>query len=118
MYIVEIDFDREQKGQTKRERRWWPYRDRARAGAEADRFSRLAHAGGIRILRNGDKITFQECRLYDVDTNDSNEARQLIEADQARLLVHAFNPAIDDPAYWDEVLDWLEREDAAGRSEA
>jgi len=111
MYVLIIEFDRTREGTTRRESRIWTFWDRKAADLEAERFATLAQAGSINFLRNGDRLTFQECRLFEVDESNTEVARQRALAGDARLLRHAFNPALDNPTYWQEFLAELEREE-------
>jgi hypothetical protein len=112
MYVLVIEFDRMRDGATRRERRFWTFADQRHAETEAQHFARLAHAGSTNFLRNGDKLTFQESRLYNANTDDRHTARRHAMSGEARLLHHAFNPALQNPSYWDEVLDKLDEGEA------
>jgi hypothetical protein len=112
MYVLVIEFDRMRDGETRREKRFWTFADRHHAETECHHFARLAHAGSINFLRNGDKLTFQESRLYHADTEDRQIAKRHATTGEAKLLHHAFNPAITKPTYWDEVLAKLDEGDA------
>jgi len=108
MFLLVIEFDRTRGGETRRERRFWTYADQREAEAETSHFAQLAHAGSTNFLRNGDKLTFQECRLYRADTDDRKLARQIAASGKAHLLRHAFNPALHNAGYWEKVLDRLD----------
>jgi hypothetical protein len=108
MYVLVIEFDRMRGGETRREKRFWTFADQHHAETEAQHFARLAHAGSTNFLRNGDKLTFQESRLYSADTDDRHAAKRHALSGEARLLHHAFNPALENPSYWDAVLDKLD----------
>jgi len=112
MYVLVIEFDRMRDGEARRETRYWTFTDRRHAEAEAHRFASLAHAGSTNFLRNGDKLTFQESRLYSVDTDDRHVAKRHATSGEAKLLHHAFNPALQNPSYWDEVLGKLDQGEA------
>jgi hypothetical protein len=114
MYVLVIEFDRMRDGETRRERRFWTFADRHHAEAEHHHFASLAHAGSTNFLRNGDKLTFQESRLYDSNTDDRPLAKQHALSGEARLLHHAFNPALENPSYWETVLDRLDEGEAIG----
>lgn len=118
MYVLVIEFDRMRDGATRRETRFWTFTDRHDATTEAQHFARLAQAGSVNFLRNGDKLTFQESRLYRADTEDRHAARRHAISGEAKLLHHAFNPAIENPAYWDEVLDKLDEGELEDEGEA
>jgi len=118
MYVLVIEFDRIRDGETRRETRFWTFTDRHDATTEAQHFARLAQAGSVNFLRNGDKLTFQESRLYRADTEDRHAARRHAISGEAKLLHHAFNPAIENPAYWDEVLDKLDEGELEDEGEA
>lgn len=113
MYVLIIEFDRTRQGETRREKRFWTFAQRGEAEHEAARFEHLVHAGSPQFLRSGDRLTFQESRLYLADENDESLAKQKASSGDARLLRHAFNPAIANPAYWDEFLAQLEAEETS-----
>jgi hypothetical protein len=108
MYVLIIEFDRKRQGEPRRERRFWTFDQRAAAERETERFERLVHAGSTQFLKNGDRLTFQESRLYLADIDDESLAKQKASNGDAELLRHAFNPAIANPAYWEEFLAQLE----------
>ena len=108
MYVLVIEFDRTRDGETHREIRFWTFTEHQRAEAEAARFASLAHAGSTNFLRNGDKLTFQESRLYNANTDDRHAAKRQATSGEAKLLHHAFNPALRNPSYWDDVLGRLD----------
>ena len=112
MYVLVIEFDRMRDGATRREKRFWTFSDQRHAETEYHHFARLAHAGSTNFLRNGDKLTFQESRLYSVDTDDRHAAKRHALSGEAKLLNHAFNPALENPSYWDRVLDKLDEGEA------
>ena len=112
MYVLVIEFDRMRDGETRREKRFWAFADRHHAETEHHHFARLAHAGSTNFLRNGDKLTFQESRLYSADTDDRHTAKRHALSGEAKLLHHAFNPALENPSYWDAVLDKLDEGEA------
>jgi hypothetical protein len=112
MHVLVIEFDRTRQGETRREKRFWTFDQPDVAERETVRFEQLVHAGGTQFLRGGDRLTFQESRLYVVDADNETLARQKASAGDARLLRHAFNPALTDPAYWDELLEQLEADEA------
>lgn len=114
MYVLVIEFDRLRGERTSRERRLWVYERKNDADIEAARFTRLAHAGSIQFLRNGDRVTFQECRLYSSAASDPKDAAADIASGKARLLQHAFNPALSDPGYWETVLEKLDNAESLG----
>ena len=112
MYVLVIEFDRMRDGETRREKRFLTFADQHHAETESRHFARLAHAGSVNFLRNGDKLTFQESRLYHADTDDRHTARRHATSGEAKLLHHAFNPALENPSYWDEVLGKLDEGEA------
>ena len=112
MYVLVIEFDRMRDGETRREKRFWTFADRQHAETESRHFASLAHAGSVNFLRNGDKLTFQESRLYHAETDDRHTAKRHATSGEAKLLHHAFNPAIENPSYWDEVLGKLDEGEA------
>jgi len=113
MYVLVIEFDRTRLGETRRDKRIWTFNQRDAAERESEHFSRLAQAGSTNFLRSGDKLTFQESRLYLVDTADELSARQKISSGDASLVRHAFNPALTNPEYWDELLAQLDEAESA-----
>jgi hypothetical protein len=113
MYVLVIEFDRTRGGETHREKRVWAISNRKVAEEEAERFTRLAQAGSTNFLKGGDKLTFQECRLYFSDTDDQQVAKEKVSAGEAKLLAHAFNPGLNNPEYWEEFLAQLDVLDAA-----
>jgi hypothetical protein len=112
MYVLIIEFDRTRQGETRHEKRLWTFSERGEAERETERFAHLVRAGSTQYLKGGDKLSFQESRLYFVDTNDRQTAEQRASKGDAQLIQHAFNPALDNPAYWEEFLAQLEVEAA------
>lgn len=112
MYVLIIEFDRTRQGETRREKRLWTFSERGAAERETERFTHLVRAGSTQYLKGGDKLSFQESRFYFVDTDDKQTAELRASNGDAQLIHHAFNPALDNPAYWEEFLAELDAEAA------
>ena len=112
MYVLIIEFDRMRQGETHREKRLWTFSERGEAERETERFAHLVRAGSPQYLKGGDKLSFQESRLYFVAADDKQTAELRASNGDAQLIHHAFNPALDNPAYWEEFLAQLEVEAA------
>jgi hypothetical protein len=112
MYVLVIEFDRTRPAETRREKRLWTFSERGEAERETERFADLVRAGSTQYLKGGDKLSFQESRLYFVETNDKETAELRASNGDAQLIHHAFNPALDNPTYWEEFLAQLEAETA------